>query len=204
MIPLWTRRTLLTAMVGMLAALPWATTSTRAESRPPPNGPVILTVAGDIAQTNRGPSDPKLDGFLKYHEIEFKKAFVFDLAMLEEFPLTEIHCQPPQYSSSVTFQGPRLREVLKALEAEGASIKTRALDGFAVDLTAAQIAAKDWILATRADRRPFGIGDKGPIWLMHPPSAEKVREDEEQGWPWAVFYIEGYEIRALKRLPVGE
>lgn len=190
MFPLWTRRTLLTAVAGMLAAIPCATVPARAESRPPPNGPVILTVAGDIAQTNRGPSDPKLDGFLNYHEIEFVKAFVFDLAMLEEFPLTEIRCQPPQYSSSATFQGPRLDDILKALGAEGASIRTRALDGFAVDLTAAQIEAKDWILATRADRRSFGIGDKGPLWLMHTPSAEKVPEDEEQGWPWAVFYIE--------------
>lgn len=155
-----------------------------------PEGAVILTIAGDIVHTNRRASDPKLDGFMNYHEIEFQKAFAFDIAMLEDFPMTQIRCQPPQYSSSVTFQGPLLRDVLKALGAEGASIQTRALDGFAVDLTVQQIAAKDWILATRADGRPFGIGDKGPVWLIHTPKVEKVPEEEENNWPWALFYIQ--------------
>ncbi|MFQ5626479.1 MAG: hypothetical protein ACE5FM_07495, partial [Methyloligellaceae bacterium] len=59
------------------------------------------------------------------------------------------------------------RDVLKALGAQGASIQTRALDGYAVDLTVQKIAEKDWILATRADGRPFGIGDKGPH-MAHP------------------------------------
>lgn len=161
-----------------------------ADTRPAPEGPVILTVAGDISHTNRDASNPKLDGFMTYHDIEFKRAFAFDLAALEQFPAREITCQPPQYGKSVTFSGPLLRDVLKVLGADGAAIKTRALDGFAVDLTPAQIAAKDWVLATRADGKPFGLGDKGPIWLLHTPAAPKVTEAEEQGWPWAVFYIE--------------
>lgn len=155
-----------------------------------PKGAVILTIAGDIAETNRGASDPKLDGFMKFHEIEFKHAYALDIAMLEEFPLKEIRCQRPQYSRPVTFSEPLLRDVLKALGAEGASIQTRALDGFAVDLTPKQLAAKDWILATRADGKPFGIGDKGPVWMIHTPSAIKVPEEEEHGWPWALFYIQ--------------
>lgn len=186
----WTRRSLLAGACVAVLAHAVMPARAMAQAKPAPSGPVILTVAGDLAHANRGPSDPKLDGFMTYHEIEFKRAFTFDLAMLEEFPMTEIRCQPPQYSSSVTFQGPLLRDVLRALGADGASIKTRALDGFAVDLTPERIAAKDWILATRAGGRPFGIGDKGPVWLMHTPSAEKVPEDEEHGWPWAVFYIE--------------
>jgi hypothetical protein len=155
-----------------------------------PKGSVILTIAGDIAHTNRGAFDPKLDGFMSYHEIEFKSAFAFDIAMLEDYPMKQIKCQPPQYTSSVTFQGPLLRDVMKSLGAEGASIQTHALDGFAVNLSDKQIAAKDWILATRADGKPFGIGDKGPVWMIHTPSSVKVPEEEEQNWPWALFYIQ--------------
>ncbi len=186
----WTRRSLLTAM-GASALTPALTTLSRASKHPlKPKGGVILTIAGDIIHTNRGASEPKRDGFMAYHEIEFKNAFAFDIALLEDFPMSEIRCQPPQYSSSVTFQGPLLRDVLKALGAQGASIQTRALDGFAVDLTAEQIAAKDWILATRAQGHPFGIGDKGPVWLIHTPSTVKVPEEEEKNWPWALFYIQ--------------
>lgn len=161
-----------------------------AERVPTPKGAVILTVAGDIAEANRGARHPKRDGFLKFHDITFQTAFVFDRAMLEDFPLREIKAQPPQYADPVTFRGPLLRDVLKALGTEGASIQTRALDGFAVDLSPEQIAEKDWILALTADGRPLGIGDLGPIWLMHMPSTVKVPHEEEQRWPWALFYIE--------------
>ena len=159
----WTRRALLTA-IGTSALTVGLDTVSRADAIPvKPKGAVILTIAGDITHTNRTAYDPKLDGFMKYHEIEFSRAFAFDLAMLEDFQMRKIRCQPPQYSSSATFQGPLLRDVLKALGAEGTSIQTRALDGYAVDLTAQKIAEKDWILATRTDGRPFGIDDKGPI-----------------------------------------
>lgn len=161
-----------------------------AHSVPAPQGPVVLTIAGDITHTNRDASHTKRDGFFAYHEIEFKSAFVLDRATLQKLPQKEIVCQPPQYDRTVTFSGPSLRDVLDLVGAEKVSLKTRALDGFAVELTAEQVASKDWILATHADGKPFGIGDKGPIWLMHTPSAKKVPEEEEQGWPWAVFYME--------------
>ncbi len=186
----WSRRSLLTSMGASALSLALGSQVHAAGGAGKPKGAVILTFAGDISRTNRGASDPKRDGFMAFHEIEFKRAFSFDITMLEDFPITEIKCQPPQYSTPVTLQGPLLRDVLKALGAEGASIQTRALDGFPVDLTAEQIAAKDWILATRVDGKPFGIGDKGPVWMIHTPSAVKVPEEEEHGWPWALFYIE--------------
>jgi hypothetical protein len=186
----WTRRSLLTAIGASALALALDAEGRAAEAPIKPKGAVVLTIAGDIVHTNRGASSPKLDGFMNHHEIEFKNAFTFDIAMLEDYPMSEIKCQPPQYSSPVTFQGPLLRDVLKSLGAEGASIQTRALDGYAVDLTPEQIAAKDWILATRADGKPFGIGDKGPVWMIHTPSATRVPEEEEKNWPWALFYIQ--------------
>lgn len=186
----WTRRSLLAAMGMSALALSVDADAVMARSAAPPKGAVILTVAGDIAHSNRGALDPKRDGFLKFHEIEFDKAFTFDRAMLEDFPLNEIRAQPPQYSAPATFRGPLLRDVVKALGGEGAAIQTRALDGFAVDLSPEDLAAKDWTLVLSADGRPFGIGDKGPLWLMHSPSAVKVSEEEEQRWPWALFFIQ--------------
>jgi hypothetical protein len=185
----WTRRSLLAGMG--LAVLPHGFRAGTASARSVamPQGAVVLTFAGDIAHANRGPLGPRADGFLKYHDIDFDKAFVFDRAMLAEFPQHEIRAQPPQYDAPVTFRGPLLKDVLNSLGAAGAAIQTRALDGFAVDLSAADLAAKDWTLSLEADGRPFGIGDRGPVWLMHTPSALKVAEEEEQRWPWALFFI---------------
>lgn len=191
----WSRRAFLTiagASAFALALDPHSHTHSQARAAAgegQPQGAAILTFAGDIAVTNRAAFDPKLDGFMKYHEIDFTRAFAFDIAMLEDFPMREIKCQPPQYSSPVVFEGPLLQDVLKALGAEGASIQTRALDGYTVDLTQQEIAAKDWSLATRIDGRPLGIGGRGPLWMIHTPSTQIVPEEEEQYWPWALFYI---------------
>lgn len=182
-----TRRATLAGLGG--AALALTAGRAVAARSPAPDGAVILTIAGDITHANRGALEPKLDGFLHFHEIDFDRAFTLDRAMLEALPQGEIRCQPPQYSSPVAFTGPLLAEVLKMIGAEGASLQTRALDGFAVDLSAAQLAEKDWRLTMRADGRSFGIGDKGPLWLMHTPSAITVPEEEEQSWPWALFFI---------------
>lgn len=185
----WSRRALLSGVGAAALAQPLSATRGNAGLRPGPRSAVVLTIAGDTLHFNRGAADPKLDGFMNFHEITFERAFAFDRTMLAAFPQPQIRCQPPQYSAPVTFRGPSLKRVLREVGAEGAAIQTRALDGFAVDLSAEQIAAKDWILATEADGRPFGIGDKGPIWMMHTPSAIKVPEEEEQGWPWALFFI---------------
>ena len=48
-----------------------------------PKGPVVLTVVGDIANANRGPSDPPVDRFLDHHAQKFDSAAAFDLQMLE-------------------------------------------------------------------------------------------------------------------------
>lgn len=189
MVVCWTRRLLVVTCV-ILALAATIGGAALAEQIPTPKGAVILTIAGDIDKSNRGAAHPKRDGFLKFHDIAFQKAFVFDREILEGFPPREIKAQPPQYAKPVTFRGPLLKDVLKALGAEGASIQTRALDGFAVDLSAKEIAAEDWTLAVTADAKPLGIGAQGPVWLMHTPSTLKVPHEEEQRWPWALFYID--------------
>ena len=55
-----------------------------------PGGPVVLTVTGNITQTNRGPFDDFEDAFLKHHERRFQKAAAFDLAMLEGLGMHDV------------------------------------------------------------------------------------------------------------------
>lgn len=179
------------SLVVALFTLAVATGSDSVGEQSGSKGAVVLTVAGNIAKSNRGPTRGKRDGFLKYQDISFEKAFTFDRAMLDALKQGTVNAQPPQYSAPAVFTGPFLSEVLARVGAEkDASIEARALDGYVSELSAENIASRDWILATRYDGEPFALGGLGPIWLMHKPSAIKVPEEEEQTWPWALFYIE--------------
>lgn len=91
---------------------------------------------------------------------------------------------------AVSLEGPRLRDVLAAAGCSGSTITSVALDGFAVEITAAEIAAYDWVLAIKADGQYLGVGGRGPAWLVYQvPDGNATTEDESQ-WPWAVFYIQ--------------
>ena len=157
----------------------------------PPEGLVVLTVAGNIEETNRGAFDPAADNFLKYHERTFRKAAEFDLPMLEALGTHNIEVVHKTWSDAHTFSGPYLKDVLKAVGWDGEQITTLALDGYGTKIDKATLEKYNWILATRIDGKPIGIGHKGPLWLLFAPPGDRPATDEEEGmWPWAVFYIE--------------
>lgn len=158
---------------------------------PQPSGPVILTVAGKIAHSNRGALDPKRDGVLNHHEVTFERAVQFDRKMLASLPQGTVRARPAALSAAATFAGPLLHEVLKRAGAEPQSVRFLALDGYGGELTEAELADKTWILATTMDERPLALGGLGPLWLMRPPaSGIEVSEEEGQRWVWALFYME--------------
>ena len=65
-----------------------------------------------------------------------------------------------------------------------------ALDGFESEMSRETVLAKDWILAIRANGQPLGVGQRGPLWLVHAlPEDRPATDDEELSWPWAVFFM---------------
>lgn len=156
-----------------------------------PSGPVVLTVAGDIAHTNRPAYDEKNDVFFGYHEQAFDRAFEFDLSMLEGLGMMEARIEYKDWDAPIEFAGPRLADVLRAAGCSSGPLVTLALDGFATEMAAAEIETRPWVLATRADGRPHRIGGRGPLWLVFdPPGDRPATEEEENMWPWALFFIE--------------
>ena len=169
----------------MFAAAPFASDSKA------PAGPVVLTVAGNISKTNRPAYRDKLDVFFKYHKRAFDKAFAFDRAMLESLGVTEIRIEHKGWGGPMTISGPRLADVLKTAGCRGGPLATLALDGFHTRISKAEVGAHDWVLATRADGQPLGIGDRGPLWLAFDPPGDRPATDEEaDSWPWALFFIQ--------------
>ena len=161
-----------------------------ADDLPAPRGPVVLIVAGNIAAVNRGPYDPLLDPFLAYHEKSFEAAAEFDRAMLEGLGLHEVELTYEGWPETTRFAGPRLADLLGFVGARGNALTVTALDGFAVDITAEELAERDWIVALERDGRPLGIGGRGPLWIVYGVTGSVASHDDEARWPWAVFYIE--------------
>lgn len=187
-----TIRRKISALTGILSALCliWAYSVTPGNADNSPEGVTILTVAGAITLSNREPFNEKRDGFFKHHDIEFEKAYAFDLKMLDKLPQSEVKAHPPQLPGIATFKGPSLSELLAVLKPEGQRIKIMSLDGFAQEFALSDMSAKKWIVATRMNGKPLAIGQQGPLWVLYPPArSDAVTEDEEGQWPWAVFFM---------------
>ena len=155
-----------------------------------PKGMVLLTIAGEIGQSNRGPLDPHEDGFLKFQERSFEKAFAIDREMLEALPQHEITVDAEGWPRAHKLKGPLVSDVLKLAGAGGKTVVFYALDGFATRFEPQELEDHEWVLAHSADGHPLGIGGRGPLWMAYDVPTGKASKDEEGHWAWAIFYAE--------------
>jgi len=181
------RLTLLRALACLCVLTSGALAPYAAEA---PKGMVILTIAGAIGEENRGPVNDFDDGFFKYQERSFDKGFALDREMLEALPQREITAKATNWTKSYRLKGPLATDVLKLAGAGGKGATFYALDGYGVQLTAAELAAHDWVMALSADGKPLGLGGLGPLWMAFDVPGEPTLSDDEARWPWAVFFIE--------------
>ncbi len=153
------------------------------------DGAALLTITGDIENTNRGPFDAFKDGYLNARGMTFEKAFEFDEASLLSLPQRQVTVAAESWSASLAMSGPLLADVLQAAGATGKPITVFALDGFGKPMTPEQVSAGDWVLATHANGVALGIGGRGPLWLVHDTGAAEATAQEERNWVWSVFHI---------------
>ena len=154
-------------------------------------GSPVLTVAGNITDTNRPAFNELNDVFFNFHKRNFEHAFTFDIASLEALGMQRARIDYPGWPAPVSVEGPFLRDVLAAAGAEAGTVRITALDGFTAELAATDMAEQDWIVAVKVDGQYLGIGGKGPSWVLYARRDGKpaTAEDEER-WPWAAFLIE--------------
>ena len=155
-----------------------------------PAGPVVLTVAGSIDNTNRGPVDPFADAFFKFHEIPFDRAIAFDLADLEALGMTKLKVRYPNWPGPSEFEGPLLRDVLAAAGATGTTVRVMALDGYAADIPVREISDFPVVLAIKRNGRYLGIGDRGPAWIIFPRGQYPVlAKQDDTKWVYSAFFL---------------
>ena len=150
----------------------------------------VLTVTGRIAETNRGPYSPFADAFFKHHERTFEKAYALSYDTLKKLPQKSSTAAFDTWPTAGNASGPALADVLKVVKAPAvAKLTVVALDGYAAEFTAQDIAAHDWIVAIDADGKPLGVGGRGPAWMMYDTDGKTLKAEDEGLWVWSVFMI---------------
>lgn len=123
---------------------------TQGTALPPPEGPVILTVTGQIGATNA-------EGHV-----------ALDVALLTEIGLTKIDTNTIWTSGVQHFEGVLLADFIAAVGAKGSALRATALNDYAVEIPLSDAVAGGPILAFRMNGVDLSPRDKGPIWIVYP------------------------------------
>ena len=161
-------------------------------------GPTLLTVSGLIGAGNRGALDPALDQMMVKQKLAFAKAHAFDFAALVALPAVTINPTLEYDSRPHALKGPLLADVMKACgvrETDKTAYLLRAVDGYAVLLSAAEASQRRFIVATHLDQQPMALGGLGPLWVVFDADrfadmAAKPVTERFSLCPWATYSID--------------
>jgi len=147
---------------------------------PEPQGAVLLTVKGEIGQGNG-----LEDGM---------ESARFDRAMLERLPQSSLVTTTPWTEGPQRFDGVRLVELLRLLEAGGKKIRLIALNDYSVTMSLQRYAPFDPLLALTRNGKRMRIAEKGPIWLVFPqddfPELNQARVHDLWVWQLRELVVE--------------
>ena len=127
-----------------------ASTMSVAADLPKPTGEVVLTVSGNLANTNHG-EDAQ-----------------FDREMLAALGTTEITTSSPWYEQPVTFEGVLLETLIEYVGGQGTNINAIALNDYGTSIPMSDVDDTGVILATKLNGQDMEVRDKGPIFVIYP------------------------------------
>lgn len=125
----------------------------RAEELAAPVGPVVLTVGGNIANSNGNDTAQ------------------FDLAMLDALSQHTTTTMTPWYDGAQTFSGPLGSAILDAVGATGTTVTVTALNDYSAEIPLSDFVDYPLILATRINDKELSVRDKGPLFVIYPFNA---------------------------------
>jgi hypothetical protein len=118
----------------------------------------LLTVGGDVAgQTPHTFTDEELSAL---DQVEFTTSTIWT-------------------ARANRFSGPSLKTVLAAVGAGPGHLELRAVNDYRVTLSQTRIEKNTPIIANRINGLPFGIREKGPLWLIFPYDSDTRYQQEE-------------------------
>ena len=115
-----------------------------------PQGKVILTMSGKIANTNKNGTAQ------------------FDLPMLEKLGMQSFSTVTPWYDGKVKFEGVPMAKLMSHVGAGGSSITVKALNDYATEIPMEDFTKYPVILAIKRNDNYMPVRDKGPLFIVYP------------------------------------
>ena len=161
-----------------------------AQDAPRPEGPVVLTITGEVGRSNRGPLDPFLDKMMAFQGTTFRNAMEFDYAALAALGMQKVKVQGPGWSAPQEFEGPLLKDVLAAASVSGGKLQPVGLDGYAAEILYADLEKWPVILALKMNGRWLSLGGAGPAWIIYPRDRfAELANDDGSKWVWGISHV---------------
>ncbi|MGV1905399.1 oxidoreductase [Agrobacterium cavarae] len=121
-----------------------------AKDFPAPKGKPILTISGNIANTN-------VNGTAQ-----------FDRDALENMGLVTVETQTPWYETRVRFEGVSMAKLMEFVGAKGETVKAVALNDYVSTIPVKDFTQYNVILAMKRDGEYMQVRDKGPLFIIYP------------------------------------
>ncbi len=121
-----------------------------ADDLPAPDGDVILSIDGNITNTNAAGQAQ------------------FDITMLESLGTTLIKSETPWTDGVQTFEGVSAKLLLEYIGASGTTVSATAINDYVVELPLSDMRDLGVIIATKLNGQHMRVRDKGPLWVIYP------------------------------------
>lgn len=131
-----------------------------------PEGQIVLTVAGQIAQTNVDANA------------------VFDEAMLAQLPSAAVETTTVVTDGVKQFDGFLMRDLLALVGAEGEKVTATALNDYIIDIPIVDFERFDVLVATHMDGERLQPSDFGPLWIVYPRDEHAELQDIRYDYRW--------------------
>jgi hypothetical protein len=142
---------------------------------PQPSERPILTISGKISITNDGDTAK------------------FDRPMLEALGMQKFTTHTKWDNDPVTFEGPLMVELMKAVGASGETAQAVALNDYHTDIPIADFALYKPILALKRDGVYMSVREKGPLFVVYnydsDPELKQQKYYGRSAWQVAQFVI---------------
>lgn len=145
-----------------------------ASDLPSPEGPVVLTIEGNIARTNA------------------EDRALFDLAMIEALPVTTLDTSTVVTDGVGHFEGVLMHKLLEFVGAEGELVTATAVNDYVIDIPMSDFVEFDVLAAYRMDGDQLTARDKGPLWIVYPRDDHDELQDirYDYRWVWQLVRLE--------------
>ncbi|XUY28780.1 oxidoreductase [Agrobacterium sp. rho-8.1] len=147
-----------------------------AGSLPTPSGKTILTISGNITNTN-------VDGAAK-----------FDRAMLEGLGIVTVETKSPWYDGVTRFDGVSLKKLMEYVGAGGTTVTAVALNDYMSTLPLADFQKFNVILAMKRNGTYMEVREKGPLFVIYPydstPELQTQTYYARSAWQVAKLIVE--------------